>query len=615
MLCRFADRSFVAIKERDVMSKKAFRILTVGAGIVLGCTLVVAAQQQAIGPSRSRLLMLSRKTAPEPARYRVFALKRISVEQGKKYLTDAKIGMVSQLPGVNMLLVSAQRPDLNKASAILKLVDSTEEYAVKTLTGASQVEVLPSNEEIAKAVGDITIGTFSNPPAGKTESRAIIDIHDGALMAIAPAGQLERIVAAIERLRISLEDGKAETQQLEPPKMVHRPEGEMAKWSNDAPSRRSALKQAVDPNIDAMIAAELKRLQAASSKLAGRTAVADPNADKLFNKLLSSLAEAEKELAQQTEPTSEISKAIESISQVSQPNEPSPDITTESQPQPRLEALERAEPNTVAALKELKTLSMPSVISSQTEQMLPEGADGPPRQVMLETRIVELTAQAKEKLGVDWTSARQGHSPGQTIRKGDIDFSKMNTTIEIGCLPAPEFTNRLLPMLALLCEDNSAAILANPCVTVIDTQQAQIEFTTEDYFKITTGPAHSASAGIETVKSGILLKMTPRIQASGEITLQVSPEVSDVVGVGPQGLPRVTRRKAATTVRLKNGGTVVIGGLVNNTTQDTTNKVLLLGYLSKSTTATQTTRDVLIFITPRLLGEDGRPEPLTTAVD
>lgn len=172
----------------------------------------------------------------------------------------------------------------------------------------------------------------------------------------------------------------------------------------------------------------------------------------------------------------------------------------------------------------------------------------------------------------------------------------------------------------LLCETNSATILANPRVTAMDGKKAEIKVTTEEYFKITTGPAQYAYATIEAIESGIMLEMTPHIGTGGEITLEVTPEVSDVVGVGAEGLPMITRRKAATTVRVKDGGTVVIGGLANSTTHDMVSKVPLLGDipvlggLFKSTEAKRSTRDILIFITPRLLAENGSPEPIATAV-
>src|SRR4030042_2251470 len=60
-----------------------------------------------------------RGAASGVARYRVFPLKHISAEQGRKYLAEAGVGTVSQLPGVNALLVTAQAEELVKASAVL----------------------------------------------------------------------------------------------------------------------------------------------------------------------------------------------------------------------------------------------------------------------------------------------------------------------------------------------------------------------------------------------------------------------------------------------------------------------------------------------------------------
>ncbi len=147
-----------------------------------------------------------------PPRYRVFSLRHIPAEQGKKYLAEARVGTVSQLPGLNVLLVTAQRGELIKASAILKLVDAKEPFVIKAFFPPWGVKNLPSNEQIAAKVGNISIGTFSEPPAlaasflrGKTakaaKSKAIIDIHNDAVIAVAPARELEKIITAIGELQ------------------------------------------------------------------------------------------------------------------------------------------------------------------------------------------------------------------------------------------------------------------------------------------------------------------------------------------------------------------------------------------------------------------------------
>ncbi len=133
--------------------------------------------------------------------YRVFSLRNISAGQGKKYLAEIGIGTVSQLPGSNALLVTAQPRELIKASAILKLVDSNEQFVIKVIFPASQAKNLPSNEQIGAEIGDISIGGFSAPPSGIKKRKAIIDIHKDSVIAIAAAAEIEKIVSAIERLK------------------------------------------------------------------------------------------------------------------------------------------------------------------------------------------------------------------------------------------------------------------------------------------------------------------------------------------------------------------------------------------------------------------------------
>ena len=135
-------------------------------------------------------------------RYRVFPLRHISAEQGKQYLAEVGIGTVSQLPGTNTLLVTAQPSELIKASSILGLVDAQEQYVIKAIFPASEFGDMPSIEQIAAEVGNILIGTFfDEPPTHTKKARAIIDIHEESVIAIAQAEQIERIVSAVERLQ------------------------------------------------------------------------------------------------------------------------------------------------------------------------------------------------------------------------------------------------------------------------------------------------------------------------------------------------------------------------------------------------------------------------------
>ncbi len=161
---------------------------------------------------------------PKVAGYKIFPLKHISVEQGKKYLAKVMTGTVTHFPASSALLVTAEPRELTKAKAILDLVDGPEQFVVKAILPVSAARNMPSNEQIAAKLNPsltrgISIGSFSNPPGLNASTKAIIDIHNDAVIAVAPAGLLEKIVYVIGKLQNS---GRLKVQDI--PKAQDKPE-------------------------------------------------------------------------------------------------------------------------------------------------------------------------------------------------------------------------------------------------------------------------------------------------------------------------------------------------------------------------------------------------------
>lgn len=142
-------------------------------------------------------------SASAGASYKIFdPLKHISVEQGEAYLAELVKGTVTHFPGSSALLVTAQPSELAKARIILDLVDSPDRFVIKKILPISGARKMPSNAQIAAKLSPsltkgLSIGNFSDPPSANASAKAIIDIHNDAVIAIAPAALLERIVAAI----------------------------------------------------------------------------------------------------------------------------------------------------------------------------------------------------------------------------------------------------------------------------------------------------------------------------------------------------------------------------------------------------------------------------------
>ena len=164
--------------------------------------------------------------ASKEAGYRIFPLKHISVEQGKKYLAEVMTGTVTHFPSSSALLVTAEPYELTKAKAILDLVDGPEQFVIKAILPVSAARNMPSNEQIAAKLNPsltrgISIGSFSNPPLKDAKTKAIIDIHNEAVIAVAPASLLEKIVFVIGQLQnsgtLKAQDMPKEQGKLESP--------------------------------------------------------------------------------------------------------------------------------------------------------------------------------------------------------------------------------------------------------------------------------------------------------------------------------------------------------------------------------------------------------------
>ncbi len=147
--------------------------------------------------------------------YEIFPLKHISVEQGKKYLAGVITGTVTHFPATSALLVTPEpdkqtnaKYELTKAKAILDLVDGPEQYVVKAILPVSAARNMPSNEQLTARLNPsltrgISIGSFSNPPDENASTKAIIDIHNDAVIAIVPVRLLNKVVSAIGQLQNS----------------------------------------------------------------------------------------------------------------------------------------------------------------------------------------------------------------------------------------------------------------------------------------------------------------------------------------------------------------------------------------------------------------------------
>ncbi len=231
--------------------------------------------------------------------------------------------------------------------------------------------------------------------------------------------------------------------------------------------------------------------------------------------------------------------------------------------------------------------------------------DRPPAQVMIEAIVTEISTEALKNLGIDWTGSWSEGHVGMNSLLGSLRWTSSGD----------DFPD-LLMSLNNLVENGKAVIRANPRIATLDRHEASIHIGREEYHLINTGSAAYPYNTLQAITSGVTLKIIPVISHTGEITVTIQPEVSDVAGKGKEGLPVISKRNALTTLRVQDGQMIVIGGLLQKSRLDKHSKtpilgdIPLMGALFSSKEETSLDTEMVVLIRPRILTKSVQKEQL-----
>jgi len=261
-----------------------------------------------------------------------------------------------------------------------------------------------------------------------------------------------------------------------------------------------------------------------------------------------------------------------------------------------------------------------------------------PRLIAIEAKLVEATLGKDEKLGVDWqlrASARGAVLPTTfpvPKRSGSGDFTAQpNPNNQVGGVgpafpPGQNFPyaspsdyvfgklsfQEFSLAMDILKQTSNTNLVSAPTITTLDNQEAEIVVGTvvpiAKYERLKeTGTLEIT--GYDEKKIGVRLLVTPHVAEDSTMVLSVSPEISEIVEYRGQfnERPVTSTRSAATQVVVRNGETVMIGGLIKTVDLQIVRKVPilgdipLLGLLFRHTTTRKEKVDLMIFVTPHLL--------------
>ena len=285
--------------------------------------------------------------------------------------------------------------------------------------------------------------------------------------------------------------------------------------------------------------------------------------------------------------------------------------------------------------------------------------DTPTRQVLIEAQLWETAKNPHSVKGIDWSGTLAAQnvsygngrvvSPSQTrtvspgvprtvttpgggsttvqpkyssVTDTTYDPTRGGITLDNvkGFHPATAFLNAdgLNAVVSFFNTDNDTEVVATPRAVTLDNMAATLSVTRAfPIFEITPGSQNSpAGSKVTYTNLGTILNVTPHITANSNISLRVVPEVSDISGVDSQFIngSRNTAniyaiRRMETHVMIPSGNTLVLGGLISDSTKNSINKVPIfgdipgLGALFRHSDKSRDKGNLVVFITPTIVGD------------
>lgn len=240
--------------------------------------------------------------------------------------------------------------------------------------------------------------------------------------------------------------------------------------------------------------------------------------------------------------------------------------------------------------------------------------DKPPRQVLIETVIAEVTLKDDLKYGVEWYIKNKMSDGIYTIQTlGQLGVSTLGGLI----YQFVSDTEKFKLLLNLFAQKNLINILSTPRLLVLDNEEATINVGMD--VPIVTGEQTTSSVstttGVGIVRTfqyrttGITLKVKPTINTEGLLTLNITQEVSQAQTntISAIESPVILLRKINTSITAPSGHTIVLGGLIEENKSSSEVKVPiigdipLLGHLFKNKTEGVTKTELIIMLTPKIL--------------
>ena len=246
--------------------------------------------------------------------------------------------------------------------------------------------------------------------------------------------------------------------------------------------------------------------------------------------------------------------------------------------------------------------------------------------VELDTRVLEIDEGSQTQLGLKFPT------PALTTTYSETQPSATSSGVATPQLLKLQAITRtplsLDAQLDFLIASNKAKILEDPRITTFSGHTASLRAgeTVNVLTSIGGGTGTVATTQIQSFQTGVTLDITPVVNSEDYVTVTLHPSVNSIAGFGPSGVPNIQTRETTTTIGLKDGETLIIGGLIEDSDSRTVQKIPLLGdipiigRLFQDVGTTHARNELVVTVSPHIVkpGDEGSVNrlsmlPITTS--
>ncbi len=239
-------------------------------------------------------------------------------------------------------------------------------------------------------------------------------------------------------------------------------------------------------------------------------------------------------------------------------------------------------------------------------------------EVMLELEVLEIASSVAQEIGLRFPEQIVGRIPGTNGTTSD-------GLVQLGSGGLRAFTANPLLILNLRQSDGGANLLANPRIRVRNREKAKVHIGEKVPVITTTSTANvGVSSAVSYLETGLKLDVEPNVYLEDEVAIKVQLEVSNILSqlnISGTVAYRLGTRNASTTLRLRDGETQVLAGLINNEDRQSMAKLPgaaelpVLGRLFRNNDQTVAKTEIVLLVTPRVLRNVRRPETVQSQFD